>query len=171
MEIDQNTTIHVITTTQIIGMSGASVLVGSLVTLFGIYLKSFLESKENKKSRLFEAKRKAYAGLIGQLNNAFAKYDIPVENYNPETILKSLTEYSKNLDYEFSDAILLSDTSVRSKIEEYKRKILSLKSAVLNDANEQILPKTFQDRIAESQKVHDVSKELINMMRKELNIK
>ena len=59
MEIDQDTTVQVITTTQIIGIGGVSAIAGSLITLFDIWLKSILESKENKKTRLFEARKKS----------------------------------------------------------------------------------------------------------------
>ena len=171
MEIGQNTTLQVITTTQIIGISGASAIAGSLITLFGIWLKSFLESKENKKIRLFEARRNAYAGLIGHLNNSFAKYDIFVKNYEPETILESITKYSISLDYELADALLLSSNLVKEKIEEYKQKIFSLRGGILSDANSQNLQNTFQNRIQEAIKIQELAKELINMIRSELEIK
>ena len=73
--------------------------------------------------------KKAYSGLIGHLNNSFAKYEFKVENYEPETILESLTKYSTNLDYEFADAILFSSETVKNKIEEYKQNILSFKGS------------------------------------------
>ncbi len=171
MEICQDATVQVITTTQIIGISGASAIAGSLITLFGIWLQSFLESKENKKIRLFEARIKTYAGLIGHLNNSFAKYDIPVKDYEPETILESITKYSTNLDYEIADALLLSSNSVKEKFEEYKQKIFSLKGGILSDAHSQNLQNTFQSRIQEATKIHELAKELINMMRSELEIK
>ncbi len=171
MPIDQNTTVQVITTTQIIGIGGVSAIAGSFFTLAGIGLKSFFEAKENKKTRLFEARKNAYSKLIGHLNNSFAKYEFTVANYDPETILKSLTAYSINLDYEFAEALLFSSNKVMLKIEEYRKKIYSLKSAVLADAHEQKLQVTFHKRVEESQQTHNVAKELIKMMREELEIK
>jgi len=171
MLIDQNTSVQVITTTQIIGIGGVSAIAGSFFTLAGIGLKSFFEAKENKKTRLFEARKNAYSKLMGHLNNSFAKYEFTVTDHDSKTILDSLTAYSVNLDYEFADALLFSSDKVKSKIEEYKNKIYLLKSAILVDKHKQKLQETFSKRVEETQQIFDVAEELIKMMRKELEIK
>ena len=171
MAIDQNTTVQVITTTQIVGMSVGSVAAGSIITLFGIWLKSHFEAKENKKSRIFEARRKAYAGLIGHLNNSFAKYNFSLKNKSLEVKLNDLTEYSVSIDYELADALLLSSETVKDKLETYKQKIFLLQGHILGDHHNLELPSTFQNRAQESMKIHELAKEIIELIRTELGVK
>ena len=144
MDIGQytSTTVQVITTNQIIGIGSTSAIAGSLFTLLGIYLKSWFESKENKKNRLFEARKNAYSGLIGHLNNTFAKYNFKIDNNNPEILLKKISDYSINIDYEFADALLFSSKNLKEKIEKYKTKVFNNKGQILSDWNKKELEQT-----------------------------
>jgi len=171
MLIDQNTTVQVITTTQIISYSLVSVIIGSIFTIAGIWLKSCFDAKENKKTRFFEARIKAYAGLIGHLNNSFAKYNFSLQNKSLEDKLNSLTQYSVSLDYKLADALLLSSEKVKDKLNTYKQKIFELQGHIVSDHHNIKLQDNFKSRIEEAMNIHILAKEIINMIRKELEIK
>ncbi|MCK5320924.1 hypothetical protein KAJ61_06080 [Candidatus Parcubacteria bacterium] len=171
MEIDQNTTVQVITTTRIISYGLISAIAGSIFTLLGICVKSYFEARENKKIRFFEARKKAYASLMGHLNNSFAKYNFSPKNKSLEDKLNALTQYSVNIDYELADALLFSSRKVKNKLEIYKQKILKLKGNVLSDHHNIKLPETFQIRDQEITAIQNLSKEIIDMLRQELEIK
>ncbi len=171
MEIDQNTTVQVITTTRIISYGLISAIVGSVFTLVGICVKSYFEVKENKKARFFEARTKAYADLIGHLNNCFAKYNFSVKDKNLEEKLDKLTKYSTNLDYELSAALLFSSKEVKEKLEIYKQKIFELKGNILSDHHNVKLQESFQNRIQEVMDIHKLAKEITDMIRTELEVK
>lgn len=170
MPIDQNTTVQVITNTQIIGIGGVSAMVGSVVTLVGIWLKSYFEAKENKKMRIFEARTKAYAGLIGHLNNSFAKYNFSVKDKTLEEKLNELAKYSANMDYELSAALLFSSKAVKEKLEIYKQKIFELKGNIVSDHHQITLDKNFNTRIQETGEIWNIAAEIIKMIRLELGV-
>lgn len=171
MPIEQEATLQVITTTQIISISGLSAIAGSAVTLVGIFLKSFLEKKENEKIRLFEIRKNVYSELIGHLYTSFDNYKINPDNYEPETLLKSLTKYTTRLNYEFAKPLLFSSTSVKTNLEKYKEKIYGLQSALVGDMFDGSLEDRFQKRLDESRNILKFAQELISLIREELGIK
>lgn len=170
MPIDQNTTVQVITTTQIMGIGGVSAIAGSVFTIVGICLKSYFEAKENKKTRISEARAKAYSGLNGHFSNMFAKYNFAPKDKDLEVLLDELGKYSVNIDYELADALLFSSKAVKDKLEIYKQKIFLLKGNTLSDYHNIKLPDTYQTRIKEGMEIHGLAKEITDAMRKELGV-
>jgi len=171
MEIDQNTTVQVITTTRIISYGLVSAIVGSIFTIVGICLKSYFEAKENKKTRFFEARKKAFAGLIGHLNNNFAKYNFSLNKKDSEANINALIQFSVNIDYEFADALLFGSNQLKNKLEIYKQKRFELQGNVLSDRQNVKLLDTFQTRIQEVAEINKLAKKITDMLRIELEIK
>lgn len=193
MPIEQNTTTHIITNTQILMSSGLSVIVGSLITLCGVFLKSYLDNKEseksrkfeeneNKKKRLFEAKIKAYSGVIGQFEINFSMLYEKYDNF--EFLFKKHDEIICLL----SDVLLVCNENLKNEIDSYVGEILNVtgfaesNKIVLRQEGEKISKeksidlnnqtkerKMYRKHIHDTIKIIEKGEKIIQLLREDLN--
>lgn len=96
---------------QVLGFIGIGTVIGSAI-------QAYFSSRMQKKKLLFEARAKAYQGMLGKLYNLFA----------PESIAKNWPEYEIEINNSLSEAFLLGSKKLIILLADFKCDILELLS-------------------------------------------